>query len=73
MLNYLLFIIILTNSGGEGKTTLTLLLRAILDLAGIDSLGIDADQGNWALKNRSGEDIATDVLAWAPRAGAAAK
>ena len=73
MLNYLLFIIILTNSGGEGKTTLTLLLRAILDLAGIDSLAIDADQGNWALKNRSGEDIATDVLAWAPRPGAAAK
>jgi len=73
MPNILLFLTILTNAGGEGKTTLTLLVRAILDLAGIDSLAIDADQGNWALKNRSGDDIATDVLAWSPRHGAAAK
>ena len=73
MLKNLLFVLIITNAGGEGKTTLTLLLRAILDLAGIDSLGIDADQGNWALKNRSGGDIATDLLAWAPRSGAAEK
>jgi hypothetical protein len=69
----LLFVLILTNAGGEGKTTLALLLRSVLDLAGIDSFAIDADPGNWALKNRSGDDVATDVLAWSPRAGAAAK
>jgi hypothetical protein len=73
MPNLLLFVLILTNAGGEGKTTLTLLLRCLLDLAGAGSFAIDADPGNWALKNRSGDDVATDVLAWSPRAGAAAK
>jgi hypothetical protein len=73
MPNVLLFLCILTNAGGEGKTTLTLLVRALLDLAGRDSLALDADQGNWALKNRSGEHIATDLVGWNPRDGAAAK
>lgn len=66
-----LFCITLTNAGGEGKTMITSLLRAVLDLGGVESYGLDADQGNWALKNRYGADIHTDALPWSVGASAA--
>lgn len=59
-----LFVVTLTNAGGEGKTMITSLLRSVLDLAGLESYGLDADQGNWALKNRYGADVHTDILPW---------
>lgn len=64
MPNLYLFLLILTNAGGEGKTTLAYLIRAVFELAGLDDYGLDADQGNWALKNKLGEAVDTDVLTW---------
>ncbi len=59
-----IFIVILINSGGEGKTTVARLIRALFQLAGQDHLGLDADHGTLALKTISGDDLLTKVLGW---------
>jgi hypothetical protein len=49
-----LFLLIITNAGGEGKTFVTMLLRAIFDLLGEDDLSLDTDPGNKALSSTGG-------------------
>jgi len=59
-----IFIVILINAGGEGKTTVARLIRALFQLSDRDHLGLDADHGNYALKTISGEDLLTKALGW---------
>ena len=59
-----IFIIVLINAGGEGKTTLTLLIRALFQLAEREHLLLDSDHGNFALKSRYGDDLMTKALGW---------
>lgn len=48
-LNILLFIIILSNAGGQGKTTIARVIKALLEIAGTAPVQIlDADAGNAA-------------------------
>lgn len=48
----LLFLIITSNAGGEGKTMICKLILAILRLAGVTNIRtFDADPGNWTLAN----------------------
>lgn len=52
-----LFLLIITNVGGEGKTHLTLLLRALFDLLGEVELTLDADPGNKAASSTGSPSI----------------
>lgn len=51
MVNYVqrLFIIIVSNAGGQGKTTLARLLKALLEMAGHPVQILDGDAGNAAI------------------------
>ncbi|PZU56389.1 MAG: hypothetical protein DI547_16710 [Sphingobium sp.] len=46
----LLFIVIISNAGGEGKTLLAQLIQALLQLAGDPVIMLDGDPGNQAAK-----------------------
>lgn len=67
MPNVLLFLLILPNAGGEGKTTLAYFIRAIFELAGLEDYSLDADQGNLALTNKLGERVDNDRPGWETR------
>lgn len=60
----LLFILVVVNAGGEGKTTVATLIRIIFFLYGREMLALDGDAGNLALKNRYNEDLLTKVVGW---------
>lgn len=49
-LTTLLFIVIVSNAGGEGKTLLAQLIQALLQLAGEPVIMLDGDAGNQAAK-----------------------
>ena len=71
-----LLILILTDAGGEGKTTIALLIRALLKLMGEPVGFIDADVGNYSgaiQLQKGGGDINLKVLNWQVSQGAAAK
>ena len=61
----LLFIVIVTNAGGEGKTMLGQLIRALLELAGEPVYVLDGDAGNRAAK--VADDTAV-TLGWGAKA-----
>lgn len=57
----LLFIICLSNAGGQGKTTMARLIKALLELAGNSPVLLDGDQGNAAA---SSYDPEAEKLGW---------
>lgn len=59
-----IFILVLINAGGEGKTTIARLIRVILQLSSCKHLGLDADHGSFALMDSSGEDLLTKKVGW---------
>lgn len=71
-----LLILILTDAGGEGKTTIALLIRALLDLMGEPVGFLDADAGNYSgsiqLQN-GGTGASLKTLNWQVSQGAASR
>lgn len=65
----LILAIVLTNAGGEGKSTLSEILAAFARLAGLDVVVTDIDPGNRGYLNRNGDASALS-LDWSPKAGA---
>ena len=65
----LILAIVLTNSGGEGKSTWAEILAALARLAGLDVVVADVDPGNRGFLNRNGDGSALS-LDWSPRAEA---
>lgn len=59
-----LFIIVLINAGGEGKTTIAQLIRTLFQLNACQHLGLDADCGNLALMDSAGRDLLTKAVGW---------
>ncbi len=51
---------IITNAGGEGKTTIAIFLEALLDLLGSKAMLVDVDQGMGSLNIRSQDVINLD-------------
>lgn len=74
--NARLLILILTDAGGEGKTTIALLIRALLDLMGEPVGFLDADAGNYSgsiqLQN-GGTGASLKTLNWQVSQGAASR
>lgn len=60
-LTALLFIVIVSNGGGEGKTLLAQLIQALLQLAGEPVIMLDGDAGNQAAKVA---DPSAKVVGW---------
>lgn len=60
-LTTLLFIVIVSNAGGEGKTLLAQLIQALLQLAGEPVIMLDGDAGNQAAKVA---DANAKVVGW---------
>lgn len=60
-LTKLLFIVIVSNAGGEGKTLLAQLIQALLQLAGEPVIMLDGDAGNQAAKVA---DADAKVVGW---------
>lgn len=58
--------LIMTNAGGEGKSTWAEILAAYGQLAGLNTIVSDVDPGNRGYLNRSGDDSALS-LDWTPR------
>ena len=54
-------VVVLTNSGGEGKTTWTESLECLADFAGLSTLVVDLDPGNRGFRNRNGEGSAFEM------------
>lgn len=71
-----LLILILTDAGGEGKTTIALLIRALLELMGEPVGFLDADAGNYSgsiqLQN-AGTGASLKTLNWQVSQGAASR
>lgn len=66
MLDNCTLAIILTNSGGDGKTAWTEALTCLAEIVGKSPLVIDSDGGNQCFMNRSGAHAALDLL-WSER------
>lgn len=67
----LLFLLVLTNAGGEGKTLLALLLRALLTLADEEVGVLDADGGNYSAAFRlhsAGDQDGVRTVRWSTEA-----
>lgn len=60
-LTRLLFIVIVSNAGGEGKTLLAQMIQALLQLAGESVIMLDGDAGNQAAKVA---DDSAKVVGW---------
>lgn len=58
-----LFLLIITDAGGEGKTFITLLFLALFELLGEDELTLDTDPGNRAASSIGGRVKFIDPLA----------
>jgi hypothetical protein len=58
-----LFLLIITNAGGEGKTFVVLLLKAIFELLREQELSLDTDSGNKALSSVADDARFLDPLA----------
>lgn len=59
-----IFILVLINAGGEGKTTIAELIRVLFQLSVCEHLGLDADSGVYALMDSSGKDLITKAVGW---------
>lgn len=61
----LILALVLTNAGGEGKSTWAEILAALARLAGLDVIVADVDPGNRGYLNRNGDGSALS-LDWSP-------
>jgi hypothetical protein len=62
----LIIALVLTNAGGEGKSTWAEILAALARLAGLDIVVADVDPGNRGYLNRNGNGSAVS-LDWSPK------
>lgn len=65
-IHQLILAIVMTNAGGDGKSTFAEILAALARLAGLDVAVADIDAGNRGYLNRNGDGSAAS-LDWSPK------